>query len=57
MDMLTIQEVCELLKLSRNTVYRLINEGRLRAYLISRRLYRVKESDVQKFLDKTAVGD
>jgi len=51
--LLTTKEVCGLLRISRDQLYKLVNTGRLRASLVGRN-YKFRESDVEKFLDSTA---
>lgn len=48
-SLLTLPEVCEALRLSRRTVYRLIAAGRLRPTRIGGRVL-VKESEVRAFI-------
>ena len=51
---LTVSEVANLMRVSNMTVYRLIRAGRLHAVRVGNR-YRVKESDVHKYLDSSYV--
>ena len=51
-DILTIQEVAKLLKVSNRTVYRWIESGDLKVARIGRKTYRVFESDLRKFIRK-----
>ena len=51
-DILTIQEVAKILKVSTRTVYRWIDEGDLKVARIGRKTYRVFESDLRKFIKK-----
>lgn len=44
----TINETCELLKVTRKTVYTWINEGRLQAVRVGSR-YRISESAIEDF--------
>jgi len=46
--MLTIQEVCQELKLSRWTVARLIKEGKLRAVRVGGRSWRIPEEELER---------
>lgn len=50
-DFLTVSEVAHLMRVSNMTVYRLIRSGALPAVQIGNR-YRVRESDVHKYLDE-----
>ena len=51
-NLLTIQEVAKVLKVSKRTVYRWIEEGDLKVARIGRKTYRVFESDLNKFIRK-----
>ncbi len=46
----TVNEVAELMRVSKMTVYRLINQGDLPAVRIGRG-YRIREEDVHRYLD------
>ena len=47
--LLTVNEVADLLRVSRMTVYRLIKEGSLKALRVGRN-YRLREDDVDEYL-------
>ena len=47
--LLTVNEVADLLRVSRMTVYRLIKEGQLKALRVGRS-YRLREDDVDEYL-------
>jgi len=51
-DILTIEEVSKILKVSKRTIYRWIDSGDLKVARIGRKTYRVFESDLRKFLRK-----
>jgi len=51
-DILTIEEVAKILKVSKRTVYRWIDSGELKVARIGRKTYRVFESDLKKFIRK-----
>ncbi len=51
-DILTIEEVSKILKVSKRTVYRWVDSGELRVARIGRKTYRVFESDLNKFIRK-----
>jgi len=51
-EILTIQEVVKVLKVSNRTVYRWVEAGDLKAARIGRKTYRVFESDLRKFVRK-----
>ena len=48
-ELLTSQEVCERLKIHLNTLYRYIDEGKLKAIRMEG-LWRIRESDLEAFL-------
>lgn len=50
-EMLTIPEAAKRLKVSRNTVYRLISKGQLAAVTVSHRR-RISEADFQRYIDR-----
>ncbi len=47
--MLSVQEVAKMLNVSKQSIYRLIEDKRLPAYRIGN-ILRIKKSDVEKFL-------
>ena len=47
---MTVNEVAQLMRESKMTVYRLINQGELPAVRIGRG-YRIREEDVHRYLD------
>ena len=51
-DILTVEEVAKLLKVSKRTVYRWIESGDLKVARLGRKTYRVFESDLRRFLKK-----
>lgn len=50
-DILTTEDACKLLKVSRHTIYQLIQSNALKAKKIARQ-YRIKKSDLIYFLDE-----
>jgi len=50
--LLTIEEVAEMLRVSTRTVIRYIDSGKLKASKIG--VWRIKQSDVDAFLEKTS---
>jgi excisionase family DNA binding protein len=52
--MLTVQEVADRLRVSAQTVRRLIEDGELIAHRIGQQL-RIAEEDLQAYLDRTVV--
>lgn len=51
-DILTIEEVARVLKVSKRTVYRWVDSGDLKVARIGRKTYRVFESDLNRFIRK-----
>jgi len=51
-DILTIEEVSKVLKVSKRTVYRWVDAGDLKVARLGRKTYRVFESDLKKFIKK-----
>ncbi|MCR1026657.1 helix-turn-helix domain-containing protein [Cellulophaga baltica] len=49
-DYLTVNETAKLLSISKRSVYRLIQTGKLKASNLSERLTRVKKSDINELL-------
>ena len=49
-DILTIEEVAKVLKVSKRTVYRWIDDGDLKTARIGRKTYRVFESELKRFI-------
>ena len=54
-EILTVREVAEYLKLSRTTVWRWCNEGKLPAFKVGRG-WRIHRSEVQKIVGQNFVG-
>jgi excisionase family DNA binding protein len=52
-DMLSLQDLCQQLKVGRRSVMRLIREGQLRCYRIGKR-YRFAASEVQHYLEQSS---
>lgn len=50
--LLTIEQVAKRLQVSKMTIYRYIKTGKMTVYKIGKE-YRVKESDLEKFLEGT----
>jgi len=50
-DLLTPQQVADKLKVHHNTVYRYINEGKLKCTSVGNMLIRIKESDLDEFIN------
>lgn len=52
---LSIAAVADRLGMNKNTVYKRISEGELTVYKMGPKTYRVKESEVEKFIEKSKV--
>jgi excisionase family DNA binding protein len=50
--LLTISEVAKIMKVSQKTVYRWIDSGQLRTARLGRKVYRVFERDLIKFINR-----
>jgi len=51
-NFLTIKEIAENLKVSQRQVYRWIEAGKLKTFKLGKKVYRIAESDLLKFLNK-----
>ncbi|MEM7337677.1 MAG: helix-turn-helix domain-containing protein [Actinomycetota bacterium] len=51
---LSVQDTADELEVTPRTIYRFINNGALAAYRIGR-VYRIRRSDLEQFLDRAAV--
>lgn len=49
-DILTVEEVAKVLKVSKRTVYRWVEDGDLKTAKIGRKTYRVFESELKRFI-------
>lgn len=49
--MLTVKEVLKILKISRTTLYRMIEKGELKVYRFGRSI-RVKQDDLRAFIEE-----
>lgn len=54
--LLTVAEVARTMRVSNMTVYRLIKSGQLRAIRVGKN-YRIRESEVERYLRERVVGD
>ena len=48
-DVLTVEEACEVLKLGYNSVYQLLNSGRLKGYRYGR-IWRIPKPAIREFI-------
>jgi len=55
-DILTVSQVAQYLQVSDKTVRRLIANGKLTASKVGGRSWRVKKTDVEKYLDEHTNG-
>ena len=51
-DILTVEEVCEALRMGYNTVYELLNAGKLRAYK-NGRVWRIPRDALKEYIIKS----
>lgn len=54
-DALTADEVAQLLRVSRNTVYNLVKRDELASYYVGRKM-RVSRADVENYIARSAVS-
>ena len=54
MELLTIKEVCKILKISRWTVTKLVENGELKAHMVSKN-YRFKCDDIDNMINQSVV--
>ena len=52
-DILTVEEVCEALRMGYNAVYDLLNEGKLKAYK-NGRVWRIPKESLKEFILENA---
>ena len=50
--LLTIEEVAEKLRVNQSTIFRLMKSGKLPYIKVSRRFTRIREKDLENFLNK-----
>jgi len=55
LEMLTIKEVGEILRVSRQQVLILVKAGELPAMKFNSRLYRVKKNDLENYIDRNVL--
>lgn len=53
--LLTVIEACRILRISRPTLYRLINTGRLRAHFVAKQ-WLLRQKDIEAYLESVAVS-
>ena len=52
-DIMTVPEVCEALKVGKNTVYQLIKENALMSFNIGK-IHKIKKTDLESYVRKTS---
>lgn len=53
--LLTIREVCGILKVSKKTLYRYLKEGKLPCIKLSNRALRFKETDIMRIISENTI--
>ena len=53
LEILTVEEACEALKIGRNAIYRLLNSGKLKGYRIGRH-WRIPREALRQFILENA---
>ena len=54
--LLTIEEIAEKLRVNQSTIFRLMKSGKLPYIKVSRRFTRIREEDLEYFLNKHTFG-
>lgn len=52
-DVVSVDELCRMLKISKNTAYNLIHDGQIKAVRIGRQ-YRIPKKNIIKYLDQNS---
>lgn len=50
-DILTVEEVCDILMIGRNRAYELLNKGELKGFRIGKRSWRIPKDRVQEYIN------
>ena len=53
--LLTVEEVADFVQVSRHSVWRWIREGKLRAINLGKRSYRIRQEDLEHFLEERTI--
>jgi excisionase family DNA binding protein len=53
-DFLTIEEVTQILNVSKGTIYNLINAGKIKKYKLTTKSTRLKASEIRDYLESKA---
>ena len=51
-ELLTINETCKLLKISRPTLLKLMRKGSIKGFKIGKRVWRIRRSEVEEYIEK-----
>lgn len=51
-ELLTINETCKLLKISRPTLLRLIKSGEIKGFKIGKRVWKIQRSEVYNYINQ-----
>lgn len=54
-EILSVEEMCEILKIGKNTAYRLLNDREINAFKIGR-LWKIPESSVASYISASVTG-
>ena len=49
-DVLTVEELCEALKIGKNAAYRLLNEGKVKGFRIGR-IWKISKQSLQDYIN------
>ena len=50
-EILTVEEVCDILRIGKNAAYKLINSGKLKCYRINR-TWKIPRQSVEEYIDE-----
>lgn len=50
-DILTVEELCEVLRIGKNTAYKLLKSGEIKSVKIGK-IYKIPKKSVRKYLEK-----
>lgn len=51
-ELLTVNETCKLLKISRPTLLRLIKSGEIKGFKIGKRVWKIQRSEVYNYINQ-----
>lgn len=49
-DLLTVNEVAQILRISDKTAYSLVRSGKIKSFVVSNRIYRILKNDLLTFI-------